>query len=104
VALIYSRQRSDDTSGVLLGWDSNPDTNKFLVFEAELVKVSANITVIGTFKTVEGGSYRSDHMTAFNSELLSERSPHQSNSGKVEEFASLSNQEVCSEASAVAAG
>ena len=73
-------------SGILLSRDGNANTNKLFILEAELIKVSTDITIIGTFKTVEGGMHCSDYVTAFNGELFSERSPHQSNSSKVEEF------------------
>ena len=59
-------------SGVLLSWDSNANTNKFIVLETELVKVSMDITIIGAFKMVEGGVHCSDYVTAFYSELFGE--------------------------------
>ena len=34
--------------------------------------MSMDITIIGAFKTVEGGAHCSDYVTAFNSELFSE--------------------------------
>ena len=46
MTLLQSKQRSNNTSGVLLGWDSNSNTNKFLVLEAELVRVSVNIIIV----------------------------------------------------------